>query len=1166
MIEMKKAIKRACAVLLAAIMFLTMVNFDFLKVFADEEGKVTSVLMTYNDTQYDVFNDLLEVSTDYDESLAVDFSISGDPENVASVEFYAETEDGTQKKLWSDDKGQTHAELELQDLIPDGGIRMIVNEKIDGSVTKTDDIMLGVEVAEGKNHERYTTEIPYGPDQEVDIDMSGLMPGMNTKMFPDKIPVEYRKFPDGRSVIGLGMNADNEDFWDAAKNGEFHKYSIEELKDLYTRTYAPMPEVSLELRWVIVGYAVCNDDDPDSMTGVIQSYTGATASMTQAVDSLRFGITITADAGTDEVFVMKPDDDPTTTSKDEFLAELDLNSATGAEIFAGIGWPCCNACVYGGATLTSEGNVYPRGELDKQYIDGSVSFKVKFLGYTVYEYKFLDGHKDLYPKTLEDGTVVYRTDLDLCKENEDAVKELLAKGYGNSQYVPVEPEGEQVWLGGSDLSVPDKADSNEAGDSPSAKKIASNVYPESGIQVAKMDVDNNAMVAFISNNNDRTSGNKGELSWMVYDNDEKTITEPVPVATDIDRDRKEDTGADFDPILRRNMFNHKIYAAWKRDRDDAAANRTLTNAAQDFRLCFAEYDEYENEWSNATVLMDDPDTVIGGVAMGMTHPDSCETSGSDNGKGDNAYELLPSVYVYTNPAEDPAGLDPESVHELLVFREDNSGSFKKESLGSVTGCITSFDGGYYNFDEMYSKYGQALAYTVEDSNGQSNLTVMNTDGDFDPVTFENAKNCMFVEGYKGAMDELVLCFTKDGALYTSRYNGDSEKQYPTDENDSMPEVPYKVIGNIDNGSAILGYLTSNGGSQNVRGFMRSSDGAQWYNTQLTNMDENANVSYYGGAFFDNDEPMLIYTVQNYDEQDGNGESGFVDGSADMYIQVGEVNTHVSIESADVTNLEDLGADDTDASVSMLVWNNGLQPVNKVTAYAKKPDDTEYTEAGEFTFEGDDTLLPGEERVITFDVDGDFSEPATYTVSAVGSSDTYERTDIQTSAVLDVPAGRVRLTSADYTYRNVDHDTCEVTAVSKGPGKKSGSLVVYNADTEEVYEELPFQDLEPGATVNFEITNPDGYMSDAYPNMRVKILMDGETLNDAQPQVDDLAVRTVPSWYIDPNHVKPDPESTVQTGTEATDPATTDPAAAGPAATDSPGTDSVATNPAAAKSI
>ncbi len=138
-----------------------------------------------------------------------------------------------------------------------------------------------------------------------------------------------------------------------------------------------------------------------------------------------------------------------------------------------------------------------------------------------------------------------------------------------------------------------------------------------------------------------------------------------------------------------------------------------------------------------------------------------------------------------------------------------------------------------------------------------------------------------------------------------------------------------------------------------------------------------------------------------------------------------------LESADVTNLEDLGADDTDASVSMLVWNNGLQPVNKVTAYAKKPD---------------------------------------------------------------------------------------------------------------------------------------GYMSDAYPNMRVKILMDGETLNDAQPQVDDLAVRTVPSWYIDPNHVKPDPESTVQTGTEATDPATTDPAAAGPAATDSPGTDSVATNPAAAKSI
>ena len=87
---------------------------------------------------------------------------------------------------------------------------------------------------------------------------------------------------------------------------------------------------------------------------------------------------------------------------------------------------------------------------------------------------------------------------------------------------------------------------------------------------------------------------------------------------------------------------------------------------------------------------------------------------------------------------------------------------------------------------------------------------------------------------------------------------------------------------------------------------------------MTDADENSNVNYYDGAFFGNGDPMLIYTVQNYTEQDGEGDSGFVDGSADMYIQAGEVNTHVNIKSADVTNLDDLGVDDTDASVSMLV--------------------------------------------------------------------------------------------------------------------------------------------------------------------------------------------------------------------------------------------------------
>ena len=415
-------------------------------------------------------------------------------------------------------------------------------------------IRLGVVVVNGKNHEKYTTTLPFGPQEEVDVDLSGFAPGMGIKMLPNQIPIEYKKFPDGRSVIGLGLNADDEEFWEAAKEGELRKYSFEELADLWNKNKIYTPSATMEIRWVVLGYAVSTDDDPDSMTGVIQCYSGGTANVSESVGYITYGVNFTMNAGTDQVFVMKPDDDPTATLPDEFQTELDLNAQAGTEIYAGVGIPFTSACVYGGATLTTEGQLFPEGGIEREYVDGKVYIKVTLMNVPLYTYTLLDGHKDLYPETEEDGTVVYRTDMDMCAANEDALKELLANGYGNTPYNPVSPEGKQVWLGGTDLISPDINNGGKVGDSPCAKKIASNVYPESGIQVTKLNGDKSALVAFISNNNESASDNKGELSWMKYDNDTKTITEPLPVAGDIDGDGKEDTGSDFGPRLRRNIF------------------------------------------------------------------------------------------------------------------------------------------------------------------------------------------------------------------------------------------------------------------------------------------------------------------------------------------------------------------------------------------------------------------------------------------------------------------------------------------------------------------------------------------------------------------------------------------------------------------------------------
>ncbi len=93
-------------------------------------------------------------------------------------------------------------------------------------------------------------------------------------------------------------------------------------------------------------------------------------------------------AGTDQVFVMKPDDDPTATLPDEFQTELDLNAQAGTEIFAGVGIPFTSACVYGGATLTTEGQLFPEGGIEREYVNGKVYIKVTLMDVPVDDHHF----------------------------------------------------------------------------------------------------------------------------------------------------------------------------------------------------------------------------------------------------------------------------------------------------------------------------------------------------------------------------------------------------------------------------------------------------------------------------------------------------------------------------------------------------------------------------------------------------------------------------------------------------------------------------------------------------------------------------------------------------------------------------------------------------------
>ena len=670
-----RILRKVCAIAVTILMTVSFVVTDRPdQVFAASTIKVTAVTMTYNDTQYDVYNNVTTISTDYPEEVDFDFQLNNTSRYSYLVEFYSEQEDGTQKLMWQD-HNTTHASFNLYDLLPDSGIRMVVYE-VSGWVTKKDDLMLGVLVEEGKNRKLFTSTVEIGPDKGATVDMSSLNEGMSFSMNPFPIPIVYKKFPDGRSVIGLGWNASNQGFWKQAEAGNFPTLSHGQLVKRWEDEHGTKEVSKFGLSWSVSGYATTFSDDPDKMTGTIQFYAGTGAEAAGQYLIFTYSITVTVGVDGSLVFSLKPkqekDLDPLMLNEeqrkageDEFLTDFDLNATAGLELYGGIGIGCLlSAGIYGSATFVASMHMYPGFYMKEVYVDGEMGIKAKALGRTVLTFTFVKDRMDFYKRLEADGTEVYSSEINLRDEFVRQYNDLLSTDYGSKVYEVEEPEGKTIWESRTNLTDLSETEGGSlrtedgmiVGDAGYAKKIASNVHPDAGIQVEKMNNNTDAVIALVANNAERSAGNKGELQYLLYSNSDKSYTVPKPVCRDINGDGREDTGADYDPRMKHNPENGKIYLVWKRGQDESSNKLTLTEAARINKLCFAEYDETNDRWIQQAILLDDPDILIGDAAIGYQYVDASD----------------PCVYMYTNPADDPAGLSANSQHDILVFKKNSN--------------------------------------------------------------------------------------------------------------------------------------------------------------------------------------------------------------------------------------------------------------------------------------------------------------------------------------------------------------------------------------------------------------------------------------------------------------------------------------------------------------
>lgn len=1067
---------------------------------------IKSVTLSYGGVEKDVWNDIFTVDNGTDAPMNLHFEYDDwlAPQAMV-IEVSSITQDGQETRLGDAMGGgvcDTYAGNSY-DLPADCGIRVRVWDWNEVIV----DAMLGIIVKQNEARQLFeSVDMSFGPKEGVAIDMSSFMPKAGFEINVIPMPCTYKHFPDGHSVLGIGWNSSEQGFWEKASRGEFTSLAHGKVYESWEDEKSKHERGSLGLVWSVGGYAVSYDDNPRKMGGQLQFYLGSGIEQAGQYSVFTYSITITLGVQGLVQFTVEPE------GKTPFEVDLQLGFLSGLELYGGIGIGCLlSAGIYGSATFMANFQFMPVQQAKDCYLDGEVGLKAKLFGRTIFKFKFTEGRLDFKEGKIKDGkqTLTLPDTVNVQERMNNEIENLVASGYANQIYEVNETSGETIWHT-QNLDQPDEdhaklyagSDGHMLGDRSFSTKLADNIHPENGIQIKNLyeGEHDTALILLVGNNDSREPGKKGELLYSIYHHDTKYITEPKPVVLDIDEDHIEDTGGDFSPRLTRGPEYDSLYATWLRGTDAQSANLTLRDAVSDMQLCFAKYDVEFNRWTNFEIVSKSNEYLLGGSAVGYAKSEA----------------LYPHVFAYTNPEEDPAGLSENSEHDILVFEYNPEGGYwEPEVIDHVAGRIIRFDGGQYYFSEN-SAVMPAAAYSVEAS-GSKTVNVI-SDGGI-KRTFSNAWNGAFAN----TDGTVTLTFMRDGALYTANgtNNDNADQIFPQSDKEGMPEATYQLIGDL-NGSNVIGYLKSEGTSQNLSGYARiSSASTEYGRTDITDVPENTNVNYFDGVFVGDDEPVIVYSTQEYSA--ANGE--FVDGVSNLYIQVGAENTHVSLTNAELDNARELDGN-THAEISVEFRNNGLVPIDYVDVYARKvikPEifalrvqnvqntvSSEYISLGRQNLE---KLLPGHTDVITVTIPDTMADEPEYTIALIGSSSKYPKEEIQTEIPVDLSAGITVISDTDYDYRySKDNDSYTVEIKGYGIKPRSGKVVFYNSETLEVYGEESFSGLKLGSTTTFDFGKLGAPLRDKCPNLGVRVLEGEEVVDEDQPAEKYRPLKTLPEWY------------------------------------------------------
>ena len=1073
---------------LALVIFFTTSN-TFAK---DSTGAdvLHSVTLTYDQDVVDIYNNAYVISIDDHKDLTLDFDVDEGFYGIKNILLRDITEDGNAKNIC--ETGSRQCVFNATELTAGSGLEIILYDWDDNVVRQT---MLGLIIKQNATKEDFEIPVTIGPMKDVKIDMGTITTGMNFSLSPVPIPIKYEHYPDGRSVIGIGTNSTDKEFWEDAEKDNFKdRISKSNMYQKWKDTQEHQQDKGgIGLVWSVAGYATSYDNHPEKMTGTLQFYVGTGYKVTGQYAIFTYSLTITIGADGEFTFLIFPKSDL------PFNGTLDLGASAGLELYGGIGsgW-LASIGIYGAANLTLKSHYLPIFDLYSLNVSGEVGLRAKVLGRTVATFTFVKGSYDFLDHMTEtDDEITYTTDLNLQETIREKQEELVANDYGSKPAGTIKmPEGETTWnlenldkptkntnstslettgFGGEpSLTVPsDSTEAQIANSYDYAHRIAENVYPHSGIQAIKHPTNElNAVTVFANNN--------GELNYSIYDGSAQQMSQPQPVA--------DNDGQDFDAKFTHSSDPDESYLVWRRLTNDGSNGATLTEVAKSGEIMLARFDPTSNEFVDQEQVSSDSFYIYGGVGV-TTSQDS-----SDD---------YPYIFAYTNDDADPEGLI-DGNRSIVLFRK-NGNQWDRNVILNLWGTIASFDVG------IYDGKPSAVVTLWNDYADKVDTYVVSADHEV-LATFSNAWGAQFVT----KNGEPTLVFMRDGKLYSSTNLEQKEVEFG-DDNHSLPYAPFKIIGDL-NETFMVSYLSNVDSRQNLVGYVKANGECNYDPVLVTNVDENSNVTYYAGLFVGNNAisgstavPFIIYTAQNYEYVDPD----WVEGQADMYAMSGAATNHISILAADITNSRNLGVDTNVAKVDVLLKNTGLFHVDKFSLYLKNEGESsdKYVKLADYEIP---TLSPGDTYQLELELPAaDYNNPHTYILGATSRNDDYADIGVQSEYVVDASEGQVQIINLKYDFHNHgNRDAYTVTAKSLGPGHKSGKLVYYNTVNKTVYKEVPFSDLAPGQEITDTIVNPDDMLSANHEYLAVRVASAGDEASngDTWPTEKFRNMELLPAWF------------------------------------------------------